>query len=250
MGYIRAAHGGTLLLDEISDLPPEIQAKLLRTLQEGEVVPVGESRPGRVDVRFIAASQVRLQAAVRAGRFRADLWARLNGYTIRLPRLCERVEEIPSLFARMLADAGMPLVALEASLVEKICLHRWPLNLRELNSVARRVAAIHRGVPLLTARHLVALDPPDASAPMPLDVPAWSSRFERAFPPEQIQALQSALEQHGRSVKRAASALGISRTKAYRLLRAGRRRERAEHIGGTVGQRASASRHRNDESNP
>src|SRR5262249_14789332 len=93
-GHVRAAHMGALFLDEILDLPPAAQGTLLRVLQEHEVVPVGDSRPVKVDVRLIAATPVDLAARVEAGAFRRDLYARLLGQVVRLPRLAERREDL------------------------------------------------------------------------------------------------------------------------------------------------------------
>src|SRR6185369_9531782 len=97
-GLLRAADRGTILLDEVTELSLPLQAKLLRVLQEGEVHTLGETRPTSVDVRFVAASQMPLDEAVRRGRMRLDFRARLEGLVVRLPPLRERVEEIPFLF--------------------------------------------------------------------------------------------------------------------------------------------------------
>ena len=103
-GFFRSAQGGTLLLDEVSDLPLPLQAKLLRVLQEGEVQPLGETRTTPVDVRIVVASQQPLMDAVREGRFRADLLARLDGITVRLPPLRQRKEDVPHLFSNLLRE--------------------------------------------------------------------------------------------------------------------------------------------------
>jgi hypothetical protein len=103
-GHFRSAHGGTLLLDEATDLPPPLQAKLLRVLEQREVLPLGESSPVGIDVRVLVATQEPLLACVQAGRFRPDLCARLEGVTVRLPPLRDRIVEVPYLFARLLHD--------------------------------------------------------------------------------------------------------------------------------------------------
>lgn len=142
-GYLRAADNGTLLLDEISDLPLPIQAKLLRVLEDSQVTPLGESHPIRVNVRVIAAGQKHLSELVDAGKFRGDLFARLNGLELRLPPLRERREEIPFIFGAILRDSRpgyAPL--LQPRLVERLCVYHWPYNVRELVQLTRRIAAL------------------------------------------------------------------------------------------------------------
>jgi transcriptional regulator with PAS, ATPase and Fis domain len=224
-GHVRSASGGTLLLDEVSDLSLGIQVKLLRVLQEGQVLPLGESSPIDVDVRVVVASQRPLRTLVREGRFRADLWARLNGVTIRLPTLEERKEEIPFLFLHMLEEAGMRDVAVSPECLEHLCVHDWPLNLRELSALARRIAVIHRDERLLTTRHLVDLRGQDEGAVVAASGDRRRrTRSSRAYSTQSIEALQLALSQHGDNVTRAAAALKITRSRAYRLLEAARRR--------------------------
>jgi DNA-binding NtrC family response regulator len=156
-GHVRAAHGGTLLLDEVLDLPLDVQAKLLRCIEERSVLALGDTRPTAVDVRFIAASQTSLAEAVRAGRFRADLRARLEGMVLALPPLEARRADIAPLLMELLAreTVGRPPPPLDARLVERACLHDWPLNVRELETVARRLIAFHGSEPMLKERHLV-----------------------------------------------------------------------------------------------
>ena len=107
-GHFRAAQGGTLFLDEVTDMPPAVQAKVLRALEQKEVLPLGESRPVPVDVRILCATQVPLAQAVADKRLRADLHARLQGFTLRLPPLRERRADIPSLFVHLLGRHGSP----------------------------------------------------------------------------------------------------------------------------------------------
>jgi tRNA A-37 threonylcarbamoyl transferase component Bud32 len=139
-GFFRSAEGGTLLLDEVSDLPLPLQAKLLRVLQEGEVQPLGETRPVPVDVRIVVASQQSLMDAVRDGRFRADLLARLDGVTVRLPPLRTRKEDVPPhLFSHLLRELTQGRApAIEGDVVERLCLHDWPFNVRELVQLVRQ----------------------------------------------------------------------------------------------------------------
>jgi two-component system response regulator AtoC len=158
-GFFQAANGGTLFLDEVGDLPSAIQPKLLRVLEQSEVTPLGETKPVPIDVRIVVATQQALAALVEEKRFRADLMARLDGLRVRLLPLGSRVEEVPNLFARLLAAKGSgegpPRV--DAGVVEKLCCHRWPLNIREVSNLAKRVVALHGHEKILKRSHLVAL---------------------------------------------------------------------------------------------
>ena len=214
-GYFRAAHQGTLLLDEIADLPATLQPKLLRALELREVVPVGETSPVKVDLRVIAAAQVPLQAAVKERRFRADLCARLEGLTVRVPPLRERAEEIPFLFGHFLSDAagGKP-PPVEPALIERLCLYDWPFNVRELALLARRLLAVHGDEPLLKASHLPERIAGKAEAP----APSGRSKRAEARDDEHLTAFVAALRDHEGNVAQAARAVGISRQRAYRLM--------------------------------
>jgi transcriptional regulator with PAS, ATPase and Fis domain len=123
-GFFRSAEGGTLLLDEVTDLPLPLQAKLLRVLEEHEVQPLGEPRPIPIDVRVVVAGQQSLLEASRQGRFRPDLLARLDGVTVHLPPLRSRREDVPPLFSRFLTELGQGCVpSVEVDFVERLCLH-------------------------------------------------------------------------------------------------------------------------------
>ncbi|MFL5278753.1 MAG: sigma 54-interacting transcriptional regulator [Myxococcales bacterium] len=134
-GLVRVADHGTLLLDEVADLPLPAQAALLRFLQESEVLPVGASRPVRVDVRVIAATQTSLSSLVARGRFRADLFARLDAFTVTLPPLRERREDLGLLLAallRKLAPDRCEEIRIAPDAAFSLLRHSWPLNVREL----------------------------------------------------------------------------------------------------------------------
>ena len=144
-GLVRAAHRGTLFLDEIADLPLASQGKLLRVLQEGEVLPLGGTQPIPVDVRVVAASHRALPAEVEAGRFRADLYARLAGAHVTLPPLRERREDIGLLVGVLLErilGEGARGVRFEREAARALFLHRWPLNTRELEQALRAATAL------------------------------------------------------------------------------------------------------------
>lgn len=160
LGTIRAADGGTLFLDEIGDLDITLQPKLLRFLQEGEVHVVGEGQPRKVNVRVVAATNKDLQLLIREGRFRADLYYRLQGIEIHLPPLRERPEDIPLLAAHFLRHEcrkekrAMPKIS--PAVLEALLRYHWPGNVRELQS--EMLQALHRlsDEPTLEAYHLSA----------------------------------------------------------------------------------------------
>src|SRR5580658_2888739 len=149
-GLFRAAHAGTLFLDETLDLPSAIQPKLLRAIEQREVLALGETVPTNIDVRIVAATQEPLVSAVGEKRFRADLHARLDGLTVVLPPLRERREDVIPLFQEFLRQhTGGRAPALEPKLVEALALYDWPLNVRELLLLARRLLGVHgNGEPL------------------------------------------------------------------------------------------------------
>ena len=230
LGLFRSAHGGTLFLDEVLELPPAVQPKLLRVLQQREVQGLGEATPVAVDVRIVAAAQEPLANAVKAGRFRADLQARLDGLTIVLPPLRARRDEIVPLFRAFLRQhAGGRPPELDPKLVEALCLHEWPLNVRELLSLARKLLVVHGHEPVLKRTHLPeafgsrervtdhagAAQPPHEPAARD-DVRARRSTDDE----DEFAALVEALRANRCSVARAARAIGVSRARAYRLLSA------------------------------
>jgi transcriptional regulator with GAF, ATPase, and Fis domain len=142
VGRFELAHGGTLFLDEIGEVPLELQSKLLRVLQEGQFEKVGEDRTRTVDVRIIAATNRGLEAEVKAGRFRQDLFYRLSVFPIELPPLRERAEDI-SLLARHFVEQsarklGMASARLTASQMKELQSYDWPGNVRELQNVIER----------------------------------------------------------------------------------------------------------------
>jgi DNA-binding NtrC family response regulator len=220
LGLFRTADGGTLLLDEIADLSLETQAKLLRVIEQQEVVPLGESAPVRIDVRLVAAVQGSLAALVQQQKFRPDLYARLEGVTVRLPPLRERPADAVLLFRRVLADrsGGRP-PPLAADFVERLCLHRWPYNVREVVQLASRLAVVAAG------RGLVLGDLPERIRTTQEPEPASSSRSKpgrrertREKRRKALDVLLEELTLHQGNVLRAANAAGLSRQQAYRLL--------------------------------
>jgi transcriptional regulator with PAS, ATPase and Fis domain len=148
-GKFELADGGTLLLDEIGEMPLNLQPKLLRVLQEREFERLGETRSIRVDIRVIATTNASLGAMVEQGRFRSDLYYRLNVIPLSLPGLRERIEDIPPLaryFAEKFAkETDSPVPVLEPSFIERLQAHSWPGNIRELANFIRRVLSLNPG---------------------------------------------------------------------------------------------------------
>lgn len=139
LGVFRSAQGGVVFLDEVGDMPLELQPKLLRVLQEGEVTPVGAAHPVKVDVQIIAATNRNLERDVADGRFREDLYYRLNLVELRMPPLRERTEDIPrfvSYFAKKFAARyGQPIWEPSPEMLRRFCEYRWPGNIRQLGYV-------------------------------------------------------------------------------------------------------------------
>ncbi|MBF0356722.1 MAG: nitrogen regulation protein NR(I) [Alphaproteobacteria bacterium] len=146
VGRFEQAEGGTLFLDEIGDMPPEAQTRLLRVLQEGEYTSVGGRVPIRANVRIIAATHRDLTQLIRQGQFREDLFYRLNVVPIRLPPLRERSEDIPELARHFVAQAaaeGLPVKTIAPDALDRLKRHRWAGNVRELENLMRRLAALY-----------------------------------------------------------------------------------------------------------
>jgi sigma-54 dependent transcriptional regulator, acetoin dehydrogenase operon transcriptional activator AcoR len=210
IGHFRAAHGGTLFLDEVAELPLAVQAKLLRVLEERSVISLGDTKPTPMDVRVVAATQRALAELIQARLFRADLAARLSGFTLQLPPLSERIEEVPFLFLRFIAQhsrAKAPRV--EAMLIERLCLHSWPGNIRELELLARQLLASHANDGALRRAHL------------PKSIWTRSQATDEAAPDvrrRELERLARALRDAHGNVTRASESLGISRARAYRLI--------------------------------
>jgi len=148
-GLFEAANGGTMFLDEIGDMGPKMQAQLLRTLQDGEVKPVGGSEPIRVDVRIVCATNKDLDEEVKAGRFREDLYFRINVVTVHLPPLRERREDVPILVAHFLAKLARrerrAAAALSPEALKLLSGYTWPGNVRELENAIERAVAVAKG---------------------------------------------------------------------------------------------------------
>lgn len=145
-GYFEEADGGTIFLDEVGELPLVMQVKLLRVLENGEIIPVGSSTPRKVDVRVVAATNVDLIAAIRSGRYREDLYYRLNQISIHVPPLRERKEDIPLLFRKFASDVAekyhTPLIMLSNDGKDFLTDYPWYGNVRELKNVTEQIAVV------------------------------------------------------------------------------------------------------------
>jgi DNA-binding NtrC family response regulator len=172
-GCFELATGGTLLLDEIGEMKPELQAKLLRVLEERKVRRLGGSAEIPVDVRVLAATNRNLEGQLRDGKFREDLYYRLNVFTIQLPTLRERSEDVPILiehFLQQLAPAaGKSVMGMEAECLELLKAQRWPGNVRQLRNVIERALIVTRG-PMISTADLpeeITFDMPESVKPSP-----------------------------------------------------------------------------------
>jgi two-component system, NtrC family, nitrogen regulation response regulator GlnG len=248
-GLFVAAQNGTLFLDEVGEAPPEVQAMLLRALEAGEFYPVGASTPVTTNARVVAATDAKLEAQIRDGRFKAPLLHRLAGYEIRMPALRERREDIGLLFYHF---AGEQLEALgeahrlepadasadpwlPTSLALRLLACAWPGNVRQLRNVARQIVIDSRGEPSarLSARlgrELSAdLLAPPAPPPSPRPTPAPGRAAEAPAPrrrPSDVGAeeLVAALRESGWDLQAAADRLGVSRPSLYDLI------EKSPHV--------------------
>jgi transcriptional regulator with GAF, ATPase, and Fis domain len=228
-GLFKAASGGCVFLDEIGEMPLQMQAKLLRVIQEGELTPVGDTRTQKVDVRVISATNRDLEAAIAARTFRKDLYYRLAAFTIRVPALGERREDIPLLAARLLEGAARRhrrrIPGFRPDTIELLCGAQWPGNVRQLQNEVERAVALARDGETIAPRHLsrelVATVRPGASSPEAAThesrAAAHVAAGAKTLPLEQARAaweagyLAEVLKRHNGNVSRAAIALGISR---------------------------------------
>ncbi len=222
-GLMRSAEKGTLFLDEIADLPAAAQAALLRALQENEVLPVGATRPVKIDVRLLAATHFDLQRQVAESQFRADLFARISGFNVRLPPLRERREDLGILIGdlfRRLAPELLDRVSLTTDAARALFRHSWPLNVRELEKCLTTALVLAAGEPIDVA-HLPewarpvagtqAAAPPAEAVP---DLRAISAEDQR-----QRDELVALLKEHRGNISSIARAMGKARMQVQRWLK-------------------------------
>jgi transcriptional regulator with PAS, ATPase and Fis domain len=213
-GIFEQAQGGTVFLDEIGETSPALQVKLLRVLEEGEVRPVGGSRPIKVDNRVVAATNRDLERAAAEQQFRADLFYRLSVIVIRLPPLRERRDDIPLLIAAFLKAAGKRVgrqIELSSGALDVLLSYDWPGNVRQLENTIERIVLFSRG------SVVGADDVPSALQSIRRDTPA--GLFEDLPSLEELERryLEHVLRAVGRNRTRAADVLGIDRRTLYRM---------------------------------
>jgi hydrogenase-4 transcriptional activator len=230
-GIVRGAERGTLCLDEIGDLPLTLQPKLLRFLQEGEIHPIGESQPLKVDVRVVAATNSDLERAVTEGRFREDLFHRLNVIRIHVPPLRQRREEIPALVNHYLhqyqQDSAKGEIRLSEEAVDLLVVYDWPGNVRQLCNEVRRVVAYSESGVVVTPDGLSSeilrasrdIDPVPSNA-LKSPAPSLANASNTTVLSEAVEELerrmiQEALRRSSGNIARAAKDLGLSRKGLY-----------------------------------
>ena len=172
-GYFEEANGGTIFLDEVGELPLTAQVRLLRVLENGEFIRVGDSIPRKTDVRIVAATNVKMQDALRKGLFREDLYYRLNTVEIFLPPLRDRKEDIHLLFRKFASDFAqkyrMPTIQLSEGAVRELLRYRWPGNIRQLKNIAEQISVVEQKREI-SAEILLSYLPQDAGNNLPVTV--------------------------------------------------------------------------------
>ena len=214
-GLLEAARGGTLFLDEIAELPPHLQAKLLRALQEKEIKPVGGTRRVPLDIRVVAATNRDLTQAMREGRFRPDLYYRLNVVTIKLAPLRQHKCDIPLLvhqFLERYRQPGRPSRSVSEEVMARLMAYDWPGNVRELENVIERAQALGEGPVLHTA---------DLPSNLQTPLPASAALSDGIVPLRELEkrAIQQAVKELSGDKLLAARLLGIGKTTLYRKLK-------------------------------
>jgi two-component system nitrogen regulation response regulator GlnG len=214
LGHFQLAEGGTLFLDEVGNLPIALQAKLLRVLESRQLQSVGSARATQMDVRFLAATNQSLQELVTRGTFRADLYFRLAQYTITLPLLRERPDDIPYLAQRFLEEASVelrrPVGQIPPDVARLLQRYPWPGNVRELRNVIRRAVLESRD--LVVHMHVVQRLLGESSAPASLRPPSGASRSLREI------AAEAARSAEHQAISAALRAAGGNKAQAARVL--------------------------------
>jgi two-component system, NtrC family, response regulator AtoC len=218
IGRFEEANGGTLLLDEIAELTPALQAKLLRAVQERVIERLGSNTPTAVDLRLVTATSKNLEQAVAEGRFREDLYYRLNVVTITLPPLRERKQDVPAIVQHFVARSG-PQAAITPAALALLCDHHWPGNVRELENTIARALVLARGNLIDRADVQLLEDRPekptlDWAALAPLQR-GWKENIERL----EKTLIERALAETQGNKSKAAEVLGIHRRLLYEKLR-------------------------------
>jgi DNA-binding NtrC family response regulator len=228
-GLLRTAAGGTLFLDEVGDLALDVQPKLLRFLEQGEILPVGETRPLRVDVRVITATNADLEQRVAEGKFREDLYYRLSVIRIHVPPLRQRTEEIPHLSTYFLREAserlGKPDVQLSSQVLDLFSQYFWPGNVRQLRNEVQRAVAMAPAGGIIGPEHLSADLTSVQTAPVPGSVPAGATALRGGQTLASLvddlerDVIRGMLTRHHGNISESARSLGLTRRGLYLKLR-------------------------------
>ena len=227
-GLLEHAHGGTLFLDEIADMPPTTQAKILRVLTDQSYHRVGGQRPVKVDVRVLSATSRNLQDEISAGRFREDLFYRLNVVPVRLPPLRERREDIPELvshfLARFAAERRMPALSISEEAMAALQAHDWPGNVRQLRNIMERTIILAPGdrvscidVDLLPPE---ILDNQSAVGGSTTAMAIMGSPLREARESFEREYLKIQIRRFSGNISRTASFIGMERSALHRKLKA------------------------------
>ena len=227
-GRFQSADGGTLFLDEIGEVPPALQPKLLRALETGEVERVGGRGPEKIDVRLLAATNRDLEAEVRAGRFREDLYYRLLVVPVLVPPLRDRLEDVPALAVHFIETAcrrnHVRPKRLAAEAIDRLQRHDWPGNVRELRNAMERVAILASGETIESAALDFLVSPAGsiarAAKPAPEAKPSEAAGLATEMERHERTVILEALERHHWRMTRAAQELGLERSHLYKRLKA------------------------------
>jgi two-component system, NtrC family, nitrogen regulation response regulator NtrX len=220
-GLFEVADGGTIFLDEVGEMSPGTQAKVLRVLQTGELTRVGGEEAMKVDVRVVSATNKDLEQEVAAGRFREDLYFRLNVVPLRSPALREHTEDIPDLVMHFVSECcaanGIPEKPIEPGVLEQLVTSRWPGNVRELRNTVERMVIMSDEV--IRVSDLPSL--PRAESRPTVDLMSFCAHSLHNFLDEMAKELiLMRLAQHDWNISRTAASLGIERTNLHKRLRA------------------------------
>ncbi|MFZ5518956.1 MAG: sigma-54-dependent transcriptional regulator [Candidatus Zhuqueibacterota bacterium] len=215
LGRFELASGGSLFLDEIGDIAPATQVKLLRVLQSRELTRLGGEAPVQVDVRTIAATNRNLEELIRNETFREDLYYRLNVFPIYLPPLRERKEDIPELVDHFLKKNDMPADKIDASTLRALMNYHWPGNIRELENIIERMIILAGDEPITPDLLPIQIQGvPDSALLIPLDIPEQGISIDDV----EKTLIQNAIKKAAGNKTRAAQLLGITRRKLYSMM--------------------------------
>ena len=219
-GLIEIASGGTLFLDEIGDLPPMIQVKLLRVLQEREILPIGSTKPVKVNIRLVTATNQHLEKLTENGQFRSDLYYRVNTVQIKLPSLRERRDDIPILtdffIKRLNRNNGKQIYKISNDVLKRLMLYDWPGNIRELENVIERAFAVSIGEEITVTDLPTRLQSFSAIQPKKEDRSLYSVQ---SLKQNEVERIKDLIINKNLSLTESARLLGIGRTTLWRKMR-------------------------------